>query len=106
MKRTVFATKNDNVSVIAAGVAFFSLLAIFPLISAALSIFSSAFAVTSYGVPSAIVSVTVAVSDGKRGKNEKPTMPVLNIVVARTVRQVKIVSVKYRWRTTLTKKGL
>jgi len=40
IKRTFTATQNDNVSVIAAGVAFFSLLAIFPLISAALSIFS------------------------------------------------------------------
>lgn len=40
IKRTLVATRHDNVSVIAAGVAFFSLLAIFPLISAALSIFS------------------------------------------------------------------
>jgi len=38
--RTAQATKHDNVNVIAAGVAFFSLLAVFPLISAALSIFS------------------------------------------------------------------
>ncbi len=39
-KRTWQAAHHDNVSVIAAGVAFFSLLAVFPLISAALSIFS------------------------------------------------------------------
>ncbi len=40
IKRTFFASQYDNVTVIAAGVAFFSLLAVFPLISAALSIFS------------------------------------------------------------------
>ena len=40
IKRTLQALKHDNVNVIAAGVAFFSLLAIFPLITAALSIFS------------------------------------------------------------------
>lgn len=39
-KRTWFAADKDNVLVIAAGVAFFSLLAVFPLISAALSTFS------------------------------------------------------------------
>ncbi len=39
-KRTVFCVHHDNVSVIAAGVAFFSLLALFPLITAALSLFS------------------------------------------------------------------
>lgn len=40
IKRTFMASQYDNVTVIAAGVAFFSLLAVFPLISAALSIFS------------------------------------------------------------------
>lgn len=40
LKRTWLAAHHDNVSVIAAGVAFFSLLAVFPLISAALSTFS------------------------------------------------------------------
>ena len=40
IKRTALASKHDNVNVIAAGVAFFSLLAVFPLISAALSVFS------------------------------------------------------------------
>jgi len=40
IKRTLKSAQFDNVTVIAAGVAFFSLLAIFPLISAALSIFS------------------------------------------------------------------
>lgn len=40
LKRTVLASKHDNINVIAAGVAFFSLLAVFPLISAALSVFS------------------------------------------------------------------
>ena len=39
-KRVFWAAQFDNVSVIAAGVAFFSLLAVFPLISAALSTFS------------------------------------------------------------------
>jgi len=39
-KRTWLSAHHDNVSIIAAGVAFFSLLAIFPLISAALSTFS------------------------------------------------------------------
>lgn len=39
-KRTWKASHHDNVSVIAAGVAFFSLLAVFPLITAALSTFS------------------------------------------------------------------
>lgn len=37
--RTARATNRDNVGVIAAGVAFFSLLAIFPLVSAALSVY-------------------------------------------------------------------
>ena len=40
VKRTVQSAQYDNVTVIAAGVAFFSLLAVFPLISAALSTFS------------------------------------------------------------------
>ncbi len=40
LKRTWLAAHHDNVSVIAAGVGFFSLLAVFPLISAALSTFS------------------------------------------------------------------
>lgn len=40
IKRTFLASQYDNVTVIAAGVAFFSLLAVFPLISAALSVFS------------------------------------------------------------------
>lgn len=39
-KRVFWASQHDNVGVIAAGVAFFSLLAVFPLISAALSTFS------------------------------------------------------------------
>ncbi len=39
-KRVFWAAQYDNVGVIAAGVAFFSLLAVFPLISAALSTFS------------------------------------------------------------------
>ena len=39
-KRVFWATQYDNVGIIAAGVAFFSLLAVFPLISAALSTFS------------------------------------------------------------------
>ena len=37
LKRTWKEASHDNVSVIAAGVAFFSLLAVFPLITAALS---------------------------------------------------------------------
>jgi len=40
LKRTWKEAHHDNVSVIAAGVAFFSLLAVFPLITAALSTFS------------------------------------------------------------------
>jgi membrane protein len=40
IKRTIKEANHDNVSVIAAGVAFFSLLAVFPLITAALSTFS------------------------------------------------------------------
>ena len=40
IKRTWKSASYDNVNVIAAGVAFFSLLAVFPLISAALSTFS------------------------------------------------------------------
>ncbi len=40
IKRTFVSAQHDNVTVIAAGVAFFSLLATFPLISAALSTFS------------------------------------------------------------------
>lgn len=39
-KRVFWSTQYDNVGIIAAGVAFFSLLAVFPLISAALSTFS------------------------------------------------------------------
>ena len=38
--RTWTSSQRDNVSVIAAGVAFFSLIAVFPLISAAISLFS------------------------------------------------------------------
>lgn len=40
IKRTWLCAKHDNVTVIAAGVAFFSLLAVFPMISAALQTFS------------------------------------------------------------------
>ncbi|WP_121098664.1 YihY/virulence factor BrkB family protein [Litorimonas taeanensis] len=39
IKRTYISAQRDNVSVVAAGVAFFSLIAVFPLISAAISIF-------------------------------------------------------------------
>lgn len=39
-QRTWVSSHKDNVSVVAAGVAFFSLIAVFPLISAAISIFS------------------------------------------------------------------
>ncbi|WP_409432141.1 YihY/virulence factor BrkB family protein [Litorimonas sp. RW-G-Af-16] len=40
IKRTAVTCQQDNVTVVAAGVAFFSLLAVFPLISAAISLFS------------------------------------------------------------------
>lgn len=40
VKRTFVSTQRDNVTVVAAGVAFFSLIAVFPLISAAISLFS------------------------------------------------------------------
>jgi len=39
LKRTFVSAQRDNITVVAAGVAFFSLLAVFPLISAAISLF-------------------------------------------------------------------
>lgn len=39
LKRTYASSQRDNITVVAAGVAFFSLLAVFPLISAAISLF-------------------------------------------------------------------
>lgn len=76
IKRTLHAVKHDNVNVIAAGVAFFSLLAVFPLITAALSIFSY---FTDPGDVDAIInSVASLIPDGALGIITDQISSVLN----------------------------